>query len=47
MDVDDEKWELPKNKGPPRVQTGPKQREIQEQIQEKLELQVMQPSQAE
>ena len=29
------------------MQTGPKQREIQEQIQEKLELEVMQPSHAE
>ena len=47
MDVDDEKWELSKNKGPPRVQTGPKQRQIQEQIQDKIELDVMQPSQAE
>ena len=25
MDVVDERWELPNNKGPPQVKTGPKQ----------------------
>ena len=45
--VDQNKWELNSNKGPARQQTDPKQKEIRVQVAKMLDLEVIQPSQAE
>jgi len=46
IDVNLEKWEVPRNSGPPRVQSDVKQQEIKQQIDKLLLLGVIQPSQS-